>query len=81
MVAFLNYYKIAIAFIKGFTIQLIFSKTGTGLSTHRLNRGCYRDVKLLLTSMFKIVVDEKSSFYLLEKYHLLLGQPLLDFTI
>ena len=41
----------------------IFSKAGTGLSTHELNQpGCYRDVKDTSVAMFKIVEDEKSSF-------------------
>ena len=49
---------------KGFTIQPYSPKAGTGLSTHELNQpGCYRDVKdTSAVAMFKIVVDEKSSF-------------------
>ena len=49
---------------KGFTIQPYSPKAGTGLSTHELNQpGCYRDVKdTSVVAMFKIVVDEKSSF-------------------
>ena len=49
---------------KGQTIQPYSPKAGTGLSSHALNQpGCYRDVKdTSAVAMFKIVVDEKSSF-------------------